>query len=160
MAERGINQMEKIGDIEASRSPFENYEKIGVDEDSTRLNQRDTAVEDDETSAAPGLPPTSLSEFPDGKTTIFLQEYLALTLLGGMDAWLTVVGGFFCLFCSFGTTHSITWHSADGKTLGFINAVGVFQTYYEQNQLRDHTPFQIGWLLSFLVFCMNMGVCR
>jgi len=42
--------------------------------------------------------------------------------------------------------------------IGFINAVGVFQTYYEQNQLSDHTPFQIGWLSSFLVFFMNMGV--
>ena len=43
-------------------------------------------------------------------------------------------------------------------TTGFINAVGVFQTYYEQNQLSDHTPFQIGWLSSFLVFFMNLGV--
>jgi len=41
---------------------------------------------------------------------------------------------------------------------GFINAVGVFQTYYEQNQLSTHTAFQIGWLSSFLVFFMNMGV--
>ena len=57
-------------------------------------------------------------------------------------AWMTVAGGFLCLFCSF----------------GFINAVGVFQTYYEQNQLSDHTPFQIGWLASFLVFFMNWGV--
>ena len=43
-------------------------------------------------------------------------------------------------------------------TTGFINAVGVFQTYYEQNQLSDHSPFQIGWLSSFLVFFMNVGV--
>jgi hypothetical protein len=42
--------------------------------------------------------------------------------------------------------------------IGFINAVGVFQTYYEQNQLSDYTPFQIGWLSSFLVFFMNCGV--
>jgi MFS family permease len=43
-------------------------------------------------------------------------------------------------------------------TIGFINAVGVFQTYYEQNQLAQDTPFKIGWVLSFLVFLMNLGV--
>lgn len=43
-------------------------------------------------------------------------------------------------------------------TAGFINAVGVFQTYYEQNQLSDYSAFQIGWISSFLVFSMNLGV--
>jgi cytochrome bd-type quinol oxidase subunit 1 len=43
-------------------------------------------------------------------------------------------------------------------TIGFINAVGVFQTYYQENQLSDYTAFQIGWLSSFLIFFMNMGV--
>jgi hypothetical protein len=42
--------------------------------------------------------------------------------------------------------------------IGFINAVGVFQTYYQENQLSEYTAFQIGWLSSFLVFFMNLGV--
>lgn len=48
--------------------------------------------------------------------------------------------------------------SYDLLTLGFINAVGVFQTYYQQNQLSHHSAFQIGWISSFLAFFMNMGV--
>lgn len=68
---------------------------------------------------------------------------------------MTVAGGYLCLFCSFGMK-LIGGRGPD--KIGFINAVGVFQTWYQQNQLSDHTPFQIGWLSSFLVFFMNMGV--
>lgn len=75
--------------------------------------------------------------------------------IGGRSAWLTVLGGYLCLFCSFGTRFLSFLESL---TSGFINAIGVFQTYYEQNQLADHTPFQIGWILSFVVFFMNLGV--
>jgi hypothetical protein len=53
------------------------------------------------------------------------------------------------------------WYSISSRellTTGFINAVGVFQTYYEQNQLSELSAFQIGWLASFLAFFLNMGV--
>ena len=74
-------------------------------------------------------------------------------IIGGREAWLTVAGGFLCLFCSFGMSSLELFID-----LGFINAVGVFQTYYQQNQLSDHSAFQIGWISSFLAFFMNMGV--
>ena len=47
-----------------------------------------------------------------------------------------------------------------GKYLisGFINAIGVFQTYYIANQLKEYTPFEIGWISSFLLFFINLGV--
>jgi hypothetical protein len=70
---------------------------------------------------------------------------------GGMQAWLTLIGGFFCLFCSFGI--AIT-----DANLGFINATGTLQTYYEQNQLAEYTPSQIGWISSTMIFIALLGV--
>ncbi|KAF1985775.1 monocarboxylate transporter [Aulographum hederae CBS 113979] len=57
---------------------------------------------------------------------------------GGMQAWLVVAGGFCCLFVSF----------------GWINCIGVFQNYYEKNQLRDMSPSTIAWIPSLEAFMM------
>ena len=57
---------------------------------------------------------------------------------GGLQAWLCVAGGSACLFCSF----------------GWINAVGVFQQYYEAGPLRDYNPSTVGWIVSTEVFFM------
>lgn len=57
---------------------------------------------------------------------------------GGKDAWLCVAGASACLFVSF----------------GWINAVGVFQNYYEQGPLRQYTQSEIGWIVSTEVFFM------
>ena len=51
---------------------------------------------------------------------------------GGLEAWLVVSGGFACLFSSF----------------GWINAIGVFQTEWEKNQLRSYSPSDISWIPS------------
>lgn len=57
---------------------------------------------------------------------------------GGPKAWLCVAGASACLFCSF----------------GWINAVGVFQNYYESGPLREYSPSTVGWIVSTEVFFM------
>ncbi|KAJ5630948.1 MFS transporter asaE [Penicillium longicatenatum] len=57
---------------------------------------------------------------------------------GGLQAWLTVLGGFCGLFVSF----------------GWINCIGVFQTYYESNQLSGMSPSTVAWITSLETFVM------
>lgn len=60
---------------------------------------------------------------------------------GGLEAWLVVSGAFACLFCSF----------------GWINAIGIFQTYYETHQLKNYSPSDIAWIPSLETFMMFAG---
>ena len=60
---------------------------------------------------------------------------------GGWEAWLAVSGSFACLFCSF----------------GWINAIGVFQTEWEKDQLRTYSPSTISWIPALEVFFMFAG---
>ncbi|KAK5099619.1 hypothetical protein LTR70_002300 [Exophiala xenobiotica] len=57
---------------------------------------------------------------------------------GGKQAWLCVAGSSACLFVSF----------------GWINAVGVFQNYYQTGPLREYSPSTVGWIVSTEVFFM------
>ena len=54
---------------------------------------------------------------------------------GGLQAWLAVSGAFCCLFCSF----------------GWINAIGVFQAYYETGPLKTYSASTISWIPSLEV---------
>ena len=60
---------------------------------------------------------------------------------GGINAWIVVFGGWFGLFCSF----------------GWINCIGVFQTYYEQHQLSSYPPSTISLITSMETFMMFIG---
>ncbi|PAV14623.1 MFS general substrate transporter [Pyrrhoderma noxium] len=51
---------------------------------------------------------------------------------GGTRAWMTVAGCFLLSFTSYGQ----------------LNAFGVFQAYYAQNQLKDHSASAISWIGS------------
>ncbi|RDW85368.1 hypothetical protein BP5796_03693 [Coleophoma crateriformis] len=74
---------------------------------------------------------------------------------GGFEAWLVVAGGFCAVFCSF----------------GWINCIGVFQNYYEKNQLKDYSSSTVAWIpstQSFMLFfpillaqsvCSGLGCC-
>lgn len=57
---------------------------------------------------------------------------------GGLEAWLVVLGCWCGLFCSF----------------GWINCIGVFQDYYQRNQLSAYSPSTVAWISSMETFCM------
>ncbi|GKZ21763.1 ubiquitin-protein ligase asr1 [Aspergillus brasiliensis] len=50
----------------------------------------------------------------------------------GVKGWLTVAGGFCALFSSF----------------GFLNAIGVFQTTYQQTSLSNYDASDISWIFA------------
>ncbi|KAK4235916.1 MFS monocarboxylate transporter [Achaetomium macrosporum] len=56
--------------------------------------------------------------------------------------WLAVVGGFACLFVSF----------------GWITCIGVFQAYYSTHQLQDYSASAVGWIPSAETFLLFLGV--
>lgn len=56
--------------------------------------------------------------------------------------WLAVVGGFLCLFVSF----------------GWITCIGIFQAYYSTHQLRDYSASTVGWISSTEVTLLFLGV--
>ncbi|RMZ42099.1 monocarboxylate transporter [Aspergillus flavus] len=57
---------------------------------------------------------------------------------GGLIAWFMVLGAWCVLFCSF----------------GWINSIGEFQAYYEQNLLRQYSSGKISWIPSLQIFFM------
>ncbi|KAL4982250.1 major facilitator superfamily domain-containing protein [Aspergillus falconensis] len=62
---------------------------------------------------------------------------------GGPRAWSVALGNAGVMFC----------------TLGYINSWGVYQAYYEANQLRSETPSAISWigsLQSFSIFSASL----
>ncbi|KAJ5707375.1 major facilitator superfamily domain-containing protein [Penicillium malachiteum] len=58
--------------------------------------------------------------------------------VGGLRAWLVVVGAFFGLFTSF----------------GWGNCVGVFQAYYQAHQLQNESPSTVSWIPSVSMFML------
>lgn len=60
---------------------------------------------------------------------------------GGLEAWLVVLGGWLCLFVSF----------------GWINCIGVFQDYYQTHLLTQYSSSTISWIPSMEVFMMFFG---
>ncbi|THG98150.1 hypothetical protein EW026_g4001 [Hermanssonia centrifuga] len=61
---------------------------------------------------------------------------------GGLRAWLTVLGGFMVMFCTFGA----------------VQAFGVYQDYYTRISLNDHPPSDASWigsLQTFLLFAVG-----
>jgi hypothetical protein len=50
----------------------------------------------------------------------------------GWSGWLTILGAFFALFCSFGQ----------------LNAFGTYQSWYSDHQLSGHSPSSISWIGS------------
>lgn len=60
---------------------------------------------------------------------------------GGATAWSVVAGAWCCLFC--------TW--------GWVTSIGVFQNYYQDNQLKQYSPSEIGWIPSLEAFMMFVG---
>ncbi|KAK2814704.1 hypothetical protein FQN49_008099 [Arthroderma sp. PD_2] len=57
---------------------------------------------------------------------------------GGVAGWLTVAGASASLFVSF----------------GWVNCVGIFQSYYHTHQLKAYTESEVAWISSLQVFFM------
>lgn len=92
---------------------------------------------------------------------------------GGKDAWLCLFGGAFCLFCvsslvvllqkvcvcryspeDLQAGLSAVQQADVLQSFGWLSCVGVFQNYYQFNQLRDHSSSQIAWIASLEIFMM------
>ncbi|KAK1722722.1 hypothetical protein CaCOL14_000072 [Colletotrichum acutatum] len=64
---------------------------------------------------------------------------------GGWQAWLVVFGSFCAMLSVF----------------GLINSAAVFESYFSENQLADHSSSEIGWIFSlylFIVFFVGIQV--
>ncbi|KAF7585204.1 hypothetical protein BBP40_011751 [Aspergillus hancockii] len=75
------------------------------------------------------------------------QEDAAGQVDRGLRAWTVVAGAWCCLFCGF----------------GWVNAIGVFQDYYQNNQLRSYSASSISWILSlepFVLFAAGLVIGR
>ncbi|OQE38577.1 hypothetical protein PENCOP_c008G05037 [Penicillium coprophilum] len=65
----------------------------------------------------------------------------------GLRAWTVVFGAWCCLFCAF----------------GWVNAIGIFQEYYQNNQLHSYSASSISWILSlepFVLFAAGLVIGR
>jgi hypothetical protein len=60
---------------------------------------------------------------------------------GGRQAWLVVFGSFCAFFASF----------------AIMNTIRTFQTYLAENQLREYSEGQIGWIFGAYVFTCFFG---
>lgn len=63
---------------------------------------------------------------------------------GGYEAWMAVLGGFCTVFASF----------------GWINCIGVFQAYYQSNQLAAYSSSTVAWIPSTETFMLFVMVCH
>ncbi|KAK4184922.1 major facilitator superfamily domain-containing protein [Podospora australis] len=82
--------------------------------------------------------PEDLQRFPSAATTIDFPE-------GGIKGWLVVFGSFCAMISLY----------------GLINSSAVFESYFSENQLKDHSPSEIGWIFSlylFIVFFVGVQV--
>ena len=61
--------------------------------------------------------------------------------MGGLDAWLVVLGAWCGYFVTF----------------GWMNSVGIFQEYYQQNQLSNYSSSTIAWIPSTEIFMLFAG---
>jgi MFS family permease len=112
----GTSLANSVEDLEKPKEPRNDIEQPPVE-----LDEKPTETQPVPPTEQP-VNPFHPSQFPDG----------------GKDAWLCLLGGACCLFCSF----------------GWINCLGVFQNYYQTHQLRDYSPSSIAWIASIEVFMM------
>ncbi|KAI0629937.1 MFS general substrate transporter [Trametes polyzona] len=90
-------------------------------------------------------PRLSISKVDDDAETGLSSETIARSTYpdGGLKAWLTVLGAFLALFCTFGQ----------------LNSFGTFQTWYAEHQLRELPPSTIAWIgsIQLWVFFFSGG---
>ncbi|PNS18486.1 Riboflavin transporter MCH5 [Sphaceloma murrayae] len=95
-------------------------------------------VSDGEDTTSPPTPSK------DEEDVVAQDESAAPALIypeGGRDAWLVVFGSFSGLL----------------GVLGIMNSVGTFQAYIANNQLRDYSEADIGWIFGLYAFLAFFG---
>ncbi|KAH6632520.1 major facilitator superfamily domain-containing protein [Chaetomium tenue] len=90
----------------------------------------------DTTHTREGSNESPLSPSPDVKSENEVQLQPEGPPDGGTAAWLAVLGAWCCSFTSF----------------GWMNSVGVFQTYYELGPLKGYESSTISWIPSLEIF--------
>lgn len=115
----------------------------GIDDPKTRDVEKGD-VAGDESPAA--VAETQNSSSPSGEKGIFNPESDNVTLTGlddkddfpegGLKGWSVVVGSFCGSFSVF----------------GIINSTAVLLQYFQEHQLKDYSPSQIGWIFGLSLF--------
>jgi hypothetical protein len=100
------------------------------------------------------------------------QEDAAEQVDGGIRAWTVVIGAWCCLFCAFGWVNGKTEFciipclmptGANLRRLSPPLAIGIFQDYYQSNQLHSYSSSSISWILSlepFVLFAAGLVIGR
>lgn len=100
------------------------------------------------------------------------QEDAAKKVDGGIRAWTVVIGAWCCLFCAFGWVNGKTESCiipclmptrANLRRLSPPLAIGIFQDYYQSNQLHSYSSSSISWILSlepFVLFAAGLVIGR
>lgn len=108
----------------------------------TTIISRDAYHLDDiETGADISVGQVDIQNTPDGNRVLPNQADLIYYPEGGLTAW-SVVFGAFCGLCG---------------GVGTMNTMGSFQRYISQNQLRDYTDGEIGWIFGVYSFLSYAG---
>lgn len=84
---------------------------------------------------------------------------------GGLQAWLVVLGGFCTVFASFGWINCeydpAAWRPSfiNTPTTNTLSGIGIFQNYYQSDQLASYSPSTVAWIPSTETFIMFFCVC-
>ncbi|BGP29233.1 hypothetical protein JCM10296v2_000971 [Rhodotorula toruloides] len=129
-------QSSQVDEVEESEKPLPvlpaTKASSSYDEESLISSKDNSEVAIDMSKASSTTYPPIKAELPTS-TPIPHDEVVAIAPPdGGLRAWLNVLGGFLILFASF----------------GLVTAYGVFQAYYKQAFLRDHSESAISWIGS------------
>lgn len=77
---------------------------------------------------------------------------------GGLQAWLVVIGGFCLVFASFGWINCQSLQTSMKLMLMQHVGIGIFQDYYERNQLAAYSSSEVAWIPSTESFMMFFWV--
>ncbi|KAH8794348.1 MFS transporter [Hyaloscypha sp. PMI_1271] len=75
------------------------------------------------------------------RTTQTTEKSDEFSIDGGFEGWTCVIGGWFALFATF----------------GWLNSMGLFQTYYEAVLLSSYSASSISWIFTTQLFLMWAG---
>ncbi|OJJ98031.1 hypothetical protein ASPACDRAFT_53556 [Aspergillus aculeatus ATCC 16872] len=123
-----------------SELPAEDINELYHSHGSTSTTQVDVEADKDE-HADGRQHPLEAAQEGSSNTSDSLAQGPKGAPDGGVEAWLTVLGGFCAMFVSF----------------GWVNCMGIFIDYYKTHQLRDESTSTVTWVTSLMTFMMFFG---